>query len=213
MSVKMEHKPTNDCISTRCAVIADKISDRQDDIMDFLRTRSVAPYIWLEENYLRCNVQTDANFRKTFGGYYRMRFVTQEYRDAFFALFEEIKAKQPLSFPEIAQKLFAVNQKHEFSFITKMMHTIEPNRPIYDSQVRAILNIRRKQVKTLEEKLAQDVEILEMLQELYRELETSHRIDAPLQRFDRLFLDCKISTTKKIDFILWALGAVELKKG
>ena len=53
------------------------------------------------------------------------------------SLFEEIKENPDISFEKVARQLYSVDQKHEFSFISKMLHTINTSRPIYDSQVNA----------------------------------------------------------------------------
>ncbi len=48
-----------------------------------------------------------------------------------------------LSFVDVARNLSQVDGRHEFSFISKMLHTIDPSRPIYDSQVDQALQIHR----------------------------------------------------------------------
>lgn len=123
--------------------ILEKIRQNQSAIMEKLNPKVLATYCWLQDNLHKRNVAVDTEYRKKFSGYYQMRFVSQEYRDQFFELFEEIKSESSPSFRVVSQKLFQVDGKHEFSFITKMLHTIEPSRPIYDSQVDIALGIHR----------------------------------------------------------------------
>ena len=58
------------------------------------------------------NIARDFEYRRKFAGYYRMRFVSQQYRDSFFALFEAIKNDAELSFVDVARNLSQVDGRH-----------------------------------------------------------------------------------------------------
>ena len=188
--------------------ILEKIRQNQSAIMEKLNPKVLATYCWLQDNLHKQNVAVDTEYRKKFSGYYRMRFVSQEYRDQFFKLFEEIKSESFPSFRAVSQKLFQVDGKHEFSFITKMLHTIEPSRPIYDSQVDIALEIHRYYQPNFEEKLRQDEHILAQISAAYRELASSPGMIELLAEFDKIIPGHTMSAEKKIDFILWALGGI-----
>lgn len=188
--------------------ILEKIRQNQTAIMKKLNPKVLATYCWLQDNLHKRNVAVDTEYRKKFSGYYRMRFVSQEYRDQFFELFEEIKSESSPSFRVVSQKLFQVDGKHEFSFITKMLHTIEPSRPIYDSQVDIALEIHRYYQPNFEEKLRQDEHILAQISAAYRELASSPGMIELLAEFDKIIPGHTMSAEKKIDFILWALGGI-----
>ena len=188
--------------------ILEKIRQNQSAIMEKLNPKVLATYCWLQDNLHKRNVAVDTEYRKKFSGYYRMRFVSQEYRDQFFELFEEIKSESSPSFRVVSQKLFQVDGKHEFSFITKMLHTIEPSRPIYDSQVDIALEIHRYYQPNFEEKLRQDEHILAQISAAYRELASSPGMIELLAEFDKIIPGHTMSAEKKIDFILWALGGI-----
>ena len=188
--------------------ILEKIRQNQTAIMKKLNPKVLATYCWLQDNLHKRNVAVDTEYRKKFSGYYRMRFVSQEYRDQFFELFEEIKSESSPSFRVVSQELFQVDGKHEFSFITKMLHTIEPSRPIYDSQVDIALEIHRYYQPNFEEKLRQDEHILAQISAAYRELASSPGMIELLAEFDKIIPGHTMSAEKKIDFILWALGGI-----
>ena len=188
--------------------ILEKIRQNQTAIMKKLNPKVLATYCWLQDNLHKRNVAVDTEYRKKFSGYYRMRFVSQEYCDQFFELFEEIKSESSPSFRVVSQKLFQVDGKHEFSFITKMLHTIEPSRPIYDSQVDIALEIHRYYQPNFEEKLRQDEHILAQISAAYRELASSPGMIELLAEFDKIIPGHTMSAEKKIDFILWALGGI-----
>ena len=157
------------------------------------------------------DVSSDAEYKRKFAGYYRMRFVSQKYRDSFFSLFEAIKNDTELSFVDVAKQLFQVDGRHEFSFISKMLHTIDPNRPIYDSQVDQALQIHRTYEPNIELKIRQDEEILKQISFVYQRLEASAEMVEPLAAFDQIIPSRSMSITKKLDFLLWALGGIEKK--
>ena len=73
--------------------ILEKIRQNQTAIMKKLNPKVLATYCWLQDNLHKRNVAVDTEYRKKFSGYYRMRFVSQEYRDQFFELFEKIKSE------------------------------------------------------------------------------------------------------------------------
>ena len=169
--------------------------------------KMLSTYCWLMDNLHIRNVFTDQEYRKTFAGYYRMRFVSQPYRDAFFALFEQMKAHPSVPFEEVSAQLYQIDHKHEFSFITKMLHTIDPTRPIYDSQVDTALQIHRMYQANFSKRLEQDAKILNKISAYYQDLKSAPQMKDVLTTFDHIAPMCKISTEKKLDFILRALGA------
>ena len=89
-----------------------------------------------------------------------------------------------------------------------MLHTIEPSRPIYDSQVDIALGIHRCYQPNFEEKLRQDEHILAQISAAYRELASSPGMIELLAEFDKIIPGYTMSAEKKIDFILWALGGI-----
>ena len=110
--------------------LALKILNNQKDIIKKIPPQMLNTYYWLQDNLHLRNIARDFEYRRKFAGYYRMRFVSQQYRDSFFALFEAIKNDAELSFVDVARNLSQVDGRHEFSFISKMLHTIDPSRPI-----------------------------------------------------------------------------------
>ena len=145
-------------------------------------------------------------YQRKFAHYYRMRFVSKEYRHAFFTLFETVKNQLEVSFEEVARQLYTVDGKHEFSFISKMLHTIDTSKPIFDSQVKAALQIHRTFESDFEKRLQLDIGILNQISEQYQILLASAQIQEILAEIDRRSNPRTMSAEKKLDFILWGLG-------
>ena len=199
------------CSSSDYQDLVLKILNNQKVIIEKIPTRMLNTYYWLQDNLHLRNVARDLEYRRKFAGYYRMRFVSQQYRDRFFSLFEAIKNDVELSFVDVARNLSQVEGRHEFSFISKMLHTIDPNRPIYDSQVDQALQIHRTYGPDIELKIQQDEEILKQISFVYQCLEASPEMAKPLAAFDQIIPSRTMSIAKKLDFLLWALGGIEKK--
>lgn len=188
--------------------IAKIICQMKPAIMGKLDRKMFDTYFWLQNNLQKRNVSTDAEYQRKFAGYYRMRYVSSTYRNRFFEVLEATKQQTVPSFRTISEALFNVDRKHAFSFITKMLHTIDPHRPIYDSQVDAALGIHRTFQPDFEKKLQQDEGILNYLSSLYQELAALPDMVGPLMAVEQILPDQRMSTEKKLDFILWALGGL-----
>lgn len=191
--------------------LALQIRNNQKAIIEKISPQMLTTYHWLQDNLYLRNVSSDAEYKRKFAGYYRMRYVSQQYRDSFFSLFEAIKTDTDISFVDVARRLSQVDGRHEFSFISKMLHTIDPSRPIYDSQVDQALQIHRTYQSNIDSKIQQDEEILKQISFVYRCLEVASEMAEPLAAFDRIIPNRSMSIAKKLDFLLWALGGIEKK--
>lgn len=166
------------------------------------------------------NIATDVEFQKNFTNYYRVR------RDAdwlhkFYSFFEENKNNKTITFEEILRYLSNIehNVKQttknptgkaktvEASFASKMLATINPSHPIWDSQVLHYLNIEVDGALCHEDKIE---ECIKVYQKIERDIATFIASVDGLQCievFDKVFPSCKnFSDYKKIDFFLWNLG-------
>lgn len=186
-----------------------RIRDNQDGIIKEIPKQWIYRYCWLQDNLYRRNVATDEEYRRRFSGYYQMRFVSQKFRNSFFDLFETVKNEKDISFLDISERLFQVEGKHEFSFISKMLHTIDPTRPIYDKRVDQALKIYRTYEPNIERKILRDEGILQQIAAVYESLEKSPEMEEPIAAFDKFTRGGSLSTAKKLDFLLWGLGRIE----
>ena len=93
----------------------------------------------------------------------------------------------------------------EPSFASKMLATINPDMPIWDSRVLTALKLDKEWEGKRSPEHA--IEIYESICEQYREFETTEKCDECVREFDSWVPKYEwISTTKKIDFLLWSNG-------
>lgn len=188
------------------------IIQRKEDILSKFDDKMMGTYCWLQEELYLRDVATDKEYRRKFSGYYKMRFVSQEYRDAFFNVFEKMKNEVEASFRDISYYLYDVDQKHEFSFISKMLHTIDPHKPIFDSQVCEVLHLHRTYQSSLAGKVRQDEDSLTHIVKAYAEMSASKEVRKMLAQMDDFTPGYRMTDEKKLDFILWALGGILMKR-
>lgn len=188
--------------------LSELIYENRDAILSQLDMNTLSVYRWLQDNLHTRNVAVDQEYRKRFGHYYGMRFVSHEYRERYFQMMEDLKNTSSLSFCEVSQLLYLVDQKHEFSFISKLLHTIDPSCPIYDSRVARVLGITRYPKNDFQKVLKRDEGILDKLRNVYHQLESDSRLTELLIQIDQRTPDKPMSIEKKLDFILWALGGI-----
>lgn len=188
------------------------IVERKDDILNKFDNKMMETYRWLQEELYLRDVSVDQEYRRKFSSYYIMRYVSREYRDVFFSVFEEIKNKPDISFRDVSYRLYDVDQKHQFSFISKMLHTINPHKPIFDSQVCEVLRLHRTYQTSLEGKVRQDEDALSHILKAYSDIKTSDEVRKMLVQMDSFTPGYQITDEKKLDFILWALGGILMKR-
>lgn len=115
----------------------DRILDNIDEELD------IRIYLSLLNRVHNIDVTQDKDFQNNYCRYWRLygAGLSQEFRSAYFQLMEKYKDKNPLDIKEITRTLYDIpsNKKGkktlQFSFASKLIHTLEPHRPIYDNMV------------------------------------------------------------------------------
>lgn len=150
------------------------------------------------------DVSMDADFQRTFNGYYKVR-KNAEWREKYYSLFESVKGNRQVTFAFILDELYGQTGNIEASFSSKMLATIRPEMPIWDRYVVENLGLSLPKLS--------DPQRLHKIKYLYDSVcgwyadflktENSHEC---LSMFDRLLPDYTwISPVKKIDFYLWSI--------
>ena len=107
-------------------------------------------YKMIIENVRKVDVSADLDFQRTYNGFYRIRR-NAEWRAAYYGLFEEIKNSNP-TFEQIIRTLYRDTGNIEASFSSKMLATVDVNKPIWDRYVASNLCLNLKG-KTKDEQL------------------------------------------------------------
>lgn len=168
------------------------------------KSLEISKYVYIQENFLNIDISENEKFQKIFNGFYKVRR-NQDWRYKYYEYFQDIKDKK-LSFELIITHLEQSLGRVEPSFSSKMLATINPEMPIWDSKVLNCLGLENAWDSQRTVKNAIDIynQIVEWYKEYLKTEEAKHNIKV----FDMWFPQYtkKISDVKKIDYILWCKG-------
>ena len=97
----------------------------------------------------------------------------------------------------------------QFSFVSKLFHTIKNDEPIYDRYVREFLGVKSPHGKNADDRKASAIEIysVDIKSGFYENDDYRKLRILMLEVFSEKCVNAEnISDIKKIDFVLWALG-------
>lgn len=169
------------------------------------RSRDIQHYVNIMDKVNAVDVSVDAEFQKEFNYFYKIRR-NAEWRYVYYSLFERYKKIEKVAFDEIINDLFKETGQVEPSFASKMLASINPNMPIWDSQVLARIGITASKKKG-EEKVKETIRLYGDIVAWYENvISDTEEKNKYIEDFDLAFPQFKsISEAKKIDFILWAM--------
>lgn len=168
-------------------------------------------YKYIMNSVNKVDVSSDEDFQSRFNNFYVLNGTgaSPEWKAAYYAYFQEVKNNPDKQTLETIIRHFyedenvppynaAVNKRIELSFSSKMLATIQPNKPIWDSHVSRFLDTRDPK------DIAEAIKKYTDLENLYKSFLNTPDADNWIAAFDSAFPEYKwISKTKKIDFIIW----------
>lgn len=151
------------------------------------------------------------DFRSKFNGFYRVRQRSKEWYDKYFKLMVEQKTAN-LSFETLLREMYNVDRKGkiEVSFVSKLVATIDPNKPIWDKFVLKNLEKEREWERagraSAEIRILKAAEIYTAIEDWYFTFISSENGKACIAKFDDMLPNYrdKLSSVRKIDFLLWS---------
>ena len=160
-------------------------------------------YNFIMKRLHQTDVSVDTEFQTTFRDFYQMRrFYSDEFASQYFALLEQLKKTKDVSFQTAIDKLLQVQGTYEMSFASKMIHTINPEHPIWDSVVtKRHFRINPPAGKKDKKKACSDK--YDYYEKMFFDFMKREKGRLIIRLFDEKFPDEKISDAKKIDFVLW----------
>lgn len=148
------------------------------------------------------DVSADAAFQHAFNAFYRIRR-NAEWRECYYRLFECAKREQ-YSFADIIKYLYAETGNVEASFSSKMIATIDPEKPIWDQYVMQNLGLELKG-KTPQERINNAILIYRQIEEWYQKYLLTDEAQQNIAEFDKWLPSYSwIPAIKKIDYLLWS---------
>jgi len=164
-------------------------------------------------------VSQNKQFQEIYIDFYEMqRFCSDEFIVTYFNFLEKSKNSDPKpTFINTLRYFYNNPQNHgklEFSFVSKLLATLDDKLPVWDSNVFICFGLKNPgNWKPTERRIEEALEIYNDLKKWYEIFLESEKSCNWEGYFDEIHLDSNITTTrkitsvKKIDFILWKLGA------
>lgn len=156
----------------------------------------------------------DANFRKLYNHFYRLRQKPEKWYNEYYSLMEDCK-NNPKSFKEVLTELYKRTGEIHASFSSKLVATLNADMPIWDQYVLANLGLKPAPYYLKpEERINRSAVLYEKIIEWYKNYLNSAEGQYDISIFDSVFPEYKwISNTKKLDFMLWSKRENESSDG
>jgi hypothetical protein len=193
-------------------IISD-IDEKQDEILSNLDNESVVVYIFLKKEFDKSNITNNLLFQFVFRSFYRLdnAGLSDNLKKHFFKLLAEKQTKLDIILSDLYEiPRLKKDNSIQFSFATKLLHTVDNDKPIFDKYVTSIIN---KKVKgnNKNEKIQSCIEIYDSLVTLNDELKKNDKIRNVILKFRSKFKvsNEEMSDTKVLDSIMWSLGKLQ----
>ena len=142
--------------------------------------------------------------------------LTPEFKSAYFECTEDARDGLEVDLAATVKKLHKLpNRKGharlQFSFVTKLANTINPNYPIYDAEVAKCFGFRAPyNSKPFDARLQEYLAFYDSLRKFYEEVTIQGSMKELAALFDRTYSPAarRVPAVKVLDFIFWSAGKV-----
>ena len=142
------------------------------------------------------NKDISEELKKAYKRFYVMHVArfSDHFYDQYFDYLNTHIGDSSITFIEVYEYINGIHKKRQPSFSSKLLHTINPDYPIYDSKVLKALNIKGND----------PIEKYRAICNWYSSFNRTKEEELWVNEFDKAHPNAvNISKTKKIDFILW----------
>jgi len=123
--------------------IINKIIKNQDKILSNLRQEDIDKYRWIMKKFNKGDILNDSEFQSEFKKFYIMNAagLSDKQKRRFFELLYNKESDLKYILKEL-YKIPTLKKTHsiQFSFTTKLLHTVNNNKPIFDKMVGRIID-------------------------------------------------------------------------
>lgn len=189
--------------------VSDETFDRLRDarLLD-VKEESIRVYEWIEAHKEK---PENPVFQFVFRSYYRLdnAGLTPGWKVRYF----EFLKKRERCLKTILEELYDIPTRKkvksvQFSFATKLLHTLDTSQPIYDANVAELLGLSVKKGKDFDANVNNCVVVYKQLREAQQQLLSDEGIKKQIAALKAGY-NTQISDEKALDFLLWNAG----KKG
>ena len=153
------------------------------------------------------------SYKDNFTAFYKVRR-NKDWRNEYYDFLKINKDRIDISFKEIIEGLNSKDKKYtnkniEPSFSSKLLSTINPNKPIWDKYVLKYV-IGEKEIKDYnnkkrEEKLNKAIEIYETIEKKYKKELKNSETKKTIDKIRKILNEEKLTDIKILDYIIWTI--------
>lgn len=173
----------------------------------------VSVFIQKEYNKLGSELLKDSIFRYIFKKYYlssSARFFSEKSYNIYFSIFSELVVEDYVNtdkiIKEVLRGLTPMREKLEYSYASKMIHTVNTNYPLYDSYVKSALRLKNISGKSNEERIESYLIIYKKIIEIYNKIIKNESLKNLIKNFEEQRKLNDINDIKILDFLFWGTG-------
>lgn len=194
------------------------IISREEKIIQSISQKSVEDYKYIQREFQRENITRNDEFQSRFKSFYRMNpaHLSNEFYSRFFEILESNRSSEIVDLEGIVRDLYKCKRKKgdnsiQFSFVTKLAHTIKPDvYPIYDSKVVKLFGLGKHYYEyDTDRKIQKYLKKYQIIQDTYDYILNNGVLNSTMRLFDKKFPNSNISKLKKLDFISWSAGKLK----
>jgi len=176
---------------------------------------AVEEYLWIQKRFKDIDVSidkrkdgedTERTFQGEFEKFYQVGAARKnlEWKNKFYSYMQEIRSHKDPSFADALRYMKKHGGKFDKSFVSKMIATIDPSRPVIDIWVSDFFGLQLPNTKSKHI----ETEIIRAYEDLrcaYVALLETGKAKDMIKKFDKVFPQYLnlITPIKKVDFILW----------
>lgn len=159
-------------------------------------------YCWIQDRFWKRSVDCDQEFQRRFNDFYKVRR-NLKWRKIFYNLLEKAKV-QSHSFPEVLIQIREKTDRLEASFVSKLIATLNPEKPIIDKFVLTNFNL----ALPYHYESNRESKIIQVYDDLCRKYDDfmAHEIAKVIcDKFRRKYPWAHITDIKRVDLVLWQI--------
>lgn len=185
------------------------------------RKKVIDPYLKMAEMFRAGNVSDNDEYKTIYRKYWQLNAarLSDHYCNHYFQVMENHRHKVQIDIETVVKELYEVpsNSKGiktiQFSFATKLLHTIDNTKPVYDSLVGNFYFFPQiKPTWKYSQKLSAYTEAYKFLSNEYKRILDNGLLSKSMQQFrERFRLPHTYTDQKIVDTLLWAFSSYARK--
>jgi len=190
------------------------INDSRDAVLDELERISDIPrYLELKRQHQQLNVATDLSFQLLYRDYWRMNVASlgDDYYGRYFARLQSLKDEEIVDIDATLRDLAVISDRAgrsslQFSFATKLLHTVDPRAPVYDTSTASFyFFVPPVADKSVVVRLDELVDFYRFMREEYARVVQHGLLDVAIRQLrDRFRVGAELPDERAVDLLIWS---------